>query len=195
MFSTINLQNYFSKIADLGWVAIPIDLNFAQQLKSELKNKMNLDLFRPAGLAQALIEKQIRNDLICWIDENNPTPIESQLMTNMTTIMTALKNNFRIGLTHFEMHYAIFPKGHFYKKHNDQKNNHNHRFFSFVIYLNENWKIEYGGQLMISDKNDTAQIQINPEIGQMVLFRSDLWHEVALSQQERQSITGWMRTS
>ncbi len=195
MFGTMNLEIYFSKIAELGWAVVPLDLRFADNLKNELENKKNLNLFKPAALADALTEKSIRNDLTCWIDEKQASEIESKLLHNLKILQEQLKNYFRIALTHFEVHYALFPEGHFYHKHTDQKTNNNHRFFSFVIYLNKNWKPDHQGRLLIYGNSDTVQFQMNPEIGQMIIFRSDLFHEVELSHAERQSITGWFRTS
>lgn len=199
MFGTINLEIYFSKIAEMGWAVVPLDLNFVDKLKSELENKKNLNLFKPASLADSMTEQSIRNDLTCWIDENQPSEIESHLLQNLKDLQEQLKDFFRIPLTHFEVHYALFPKGHFYHKHTDQKAKNNHRFFSFVIYLNKNWNPEHKGKLLIYDKNDkennTVQFQMAPEFGQMILFRSDLLHEVEISHGERQSITGWIRTS
>lgn len=195
MFDTINLEIYFSKIAELGWAVVPLDLSFAEQLKNELENKKKLNLFKPASLAGAMTEKTIRNDLTCWIDENQSSEVESKLLQNLKRLQEQLKNYFRIALTHFEVHYALFPEGHFYHKHTDQKANNNHRFFSFVIYLNKNWNPDQKGRLLVYDKNDTVQFQMTPEFGQMILFRSDLLHEVEISRAERQSITGWIRTS
>jgi SM-20-related protein len=199
MFGTINLENYFSKIAELGWAVVPLDQSFTDQLKNELENKKRLNLFKPASLAGAMTEKTIRNDLTCWIDENDPSEIESKFLQNLRDLQEQLRNYFRIALTDFEVHYAIFPEGHFYHKHTDQKANNNHRYFSFVIYLNKNWNPAHKGQLLIYDKNskenDTVQFQMTPEFGQMILFRSDLLHEVEISHAERQSITGWIRTS
>ena len=64
-----------------------------------------------------------------------------------------------------------------------------------MIYLNKNWNPDQKGRLLVYDKNDTVQFQMAPEFGQMILFRSDLLHEVEISRAERQSITGWIRTS
>lgn len=194
MFGTINLANYFSKMADLGWAVIPLNTDFAEQLKTQLELKKKLNLFRPAALANTVMETSIRNDLICWLDDKNPSSTESQLLQGLETLRLELKTYFRISLDHFEVHYAVFPKGHYYLKHTDQKENNNHRFFSFVIYLNENWISDDGGRLLIYDQDELV-FKMAPQLGQMILFRSDLVHEVEVSHTERQSITGWIRTA
>ncbi len=194
MFGTINLESYFSEMADLGWTVLPIDLSFAHQLKQELLQKKEQNKFIAAGIAQSTPAPSIRSDFTCWIEESNTSVAEQKLLQEITRITEQLKFYFRIGLTHFEAHYALFPKGHFYQKHTDQKNENNHRFFSFVIYLNDNWKPADGGRLLIYDQ-DKMIFSMAPELGKMILFRSDIVHEVETSLTDRLSITGWIRTS
>ncbi len=194
MFGTINLESYFSEVADLGWAVLPVDLNFARLLKQELIKKKEKNQLTTASLAESLSQPSIRNDFTCWIDDNTQSELEQKLLEEISKLMTGLKIFFRIGLTHFETHYALFPQGHFYQKHTDQKNKDNHRFFSFVIYLNDNWKPADGGRLLIYDQ-DQIKFSMPPELGKMILFRSDLVHEVETSQTDRLSITGWIRTS
>ncbi len=194
MFGTINLESYFSEVADLGWAVLPVDLNFAHLLKQELLQKKEQNQFSAAGLARSVSEPNIRNDFTCWIDENNASASERKLLQEMARVTEQLKFYFRIGLTHFEAHYALFPKGHFYHKHTDQKNEDNHRFFSFVIYLNDNWKPADGGRLLVYNQENLI-FSMAPELGKMILFRSDIVHEVETSLTDRLSITGWIRTS
>jgi SM-20-related protein len=60
-----------------------------------------------------------------------------------------------------------------------------------ICYLNENWKAEEGGQLRIYE--ETNQIDVLPEAGRLVCFRSDkLEHEVLPASRARLSLTGWI---
>ena len=121
--------------------------------------------------------------------------LEDELLAEIQKITTELKNYFRLGLTDFEMQYAIYPVGHFYKKHTDQKNNNNQRFFSFVIYLNDDWTPELEGNLCGYSKSDELLFNILPQINKMILFKSDILHEVLPCFKERYSVAGWMRSS
>ena len=98
------------------------------------------------------------------------------------------------GIKSYEFHYALYEKGAFYKKHLDQFKTDNGRAFSMIIYLNESWKIEDGGELKIYQ---TTEIQlIAPENQKCVFFKSnELEHEVLLTNVSRMSITGWLKTT
>ena len=61
-----------------------------------------------------------------------------------------------------------------------------------MLYLNEDWKESDGGHLIGYDQ-DKVIFRVKPELGQMILFRSDLEHEVMPTQRGRFSLTGWFR--
>lgn len=67
-----------------------------------------------------------------------------------------------------------------------------------VIYLNENWQKDDGGELVIyKNLNHREQtIPIYPKFGRLVVFESQfLEHEVLEVKRElRLSITGWLKT-
>lgn len=193
MFSTIKLESYFLQIESSGWAQIDLNADFCAQLKTQLLQHKKNDLFKPASLADYSSETTIRSDLTCWIDQNSTIAIEKTLLTEIQKLSDDLKNYFRISLTDFEIHYAIYPKGHFYKVHSDQKKINNKRQFSFVIYLNENWTEQLQGHLC-GYKNNDILFKMLPTMGQMMLFKSDIPHEVLPSFDERLSVTGWLRS-
>ena len=82
--------------------------------------------------------------------------------------------------------------GSFYKRHKDQFKNNDHRKFSLITYLNDNWQDEDGGQLQVY-RGDTMQ-QIQPHAQTAVLFKSnETEHEVIKANRSRMSITGWLK--
>lgn len=84
----------------------------------------------------------------------------------------------------------FYPKGSFYKRHLDQFNNRSNRMITMIIYLNENWKKEDGGELKIY-KNNT-EILVEPLANRSIIFKSAaLEHEVLPTNAGRNSITGW----
>jgi SM-20-related protein len=95
-----------------------------------------------------------------------------------------------LGLKDFECHFAIYPENTFYKKHIDRFQQNAHRVLSFVLYLNENWQKGDGGELGIYP--DKEEHIVEPVAGRLILFRSEILHEVLLSHKERISLTGWM---
>jgi SM-20-related protein len=97
-----------------------------------------------------------------------------------------------LPLRDFESHFAIYPPGTFYKRHRDNFQKQNHRLLSLVLYLNENWSPEQGGTLRIYPEAEEPK-DVEPIGGRLVIFRSDLEHEVLPCHAPRYSITGWMR--
>jgi SM-20-related protein len=180
-----------------GWVFLQIpELWPALLLQAQTLQDDNQ--FKPAEIKTTLSPVQsqlIRNDLIHWVKEDSSIPSEKMFNDQINLMMYQIKDYFRIGLRHFEAHYAIYPQGHFYLRHSDQKKEGNKRQFSFVYYLNQEWKPEYGGEL-VGYQGDTLERKFGvfPYGGTLALFKSDIEHEVCKSNSARFSITGWMRT-
>lgn len=199
MFPANNLDQflikYFEELNKQSWTLIPTQMDFALQLQNSAKAKLSTNQFKPAGITQSTEPRpSIRNDQIFWLDKKTDslTPIDRLVLERLNALTHCLKNYFRISLTEFECHYAVYETGHFYQKHLDTTHENNKRIFSFVIYLNENWEPQDGGQLLGYAQNEKI-FEILPRIGQMVLFKSDLEHEVLATHKTRHSLTGWIR--
>ncbi len=196
MFGTINLEPYFEKIQSDGWALLPFDQEQCNQLHNEVLRRETLNNLQQGSLANSLTNHALRNDFVSWINFDTQLVTEIKLIQALTDLQFALKNYFRLSLDHFELHYAKYPIGHFYKKHSDQKANDNKRLFSFVIYLNTDWQTQDGGELCGYKKKSTEEIfRIPPAIGTMIVFKSELEHEVFTTRRDRYSIAGWIRTA
>lgn len=68
-------------------------------------------------------------------------------------------------------------------------------FFTTVLYLNEDWHTQDGGELVVFESTGKSIVTtVNPTFGTMVIFLSESFpHEVLLSHATRRSITGWFR--
>lgn len=193
MFRTNDLEQLMQKVDESGWGTISLPPEICQSLLARMKDLENQGLLKAAAVTlNALPTNIIRNDYTYWLEKNH-TAVESEALEGLDQLRVALKNYFRISLTHFECHFALYPKGHFYKTHVDQTAENNKRFFSFVIYLNENWNEQLGGKL-VGYNNNQKIFELLPHFGQMIVFRSDIPHEVEPSEGERRSIAGWFRT-
>lgn len=182
------------RLEHLGWVVIQIS-----ELWGDLFDQAQLHIkenkFQPAQVAKNPQLNAIRNDVTFWIDDKTKNGTEKIFLNLIESIKNELQDFFRISLNNFETHYALFIKDHFYKRHTDQKKVDNKRAFSFVYYLNQNWKTENGGQL-VGYKNDTELeiFKVEPEAGTFILFKSEIEHQVLPSLAPRFSVTGWIRT-
>jgi SM-20-related protein len=165
------------------------------QLLSESKQLFAEDELEPAHIGRGITVQRIsevRGDKIKWLEKEDLTQSQEQYFELLERLREHLSNYFRIALPWFECHLATYPIGSFYTKHLDQFRVTNNRIFSVVLYLNENWKPQDGGQLRIHEGEE--HYDIDPKMGRLVCFRSDIvQHEVLITSQPRFSITGWLR--
>jgi SM-20-related protein len=166
-------------------------------LRVSLLQRHGEDGFKKAAIGNKLNEtivRSIRGDLILWIDEVNGNKSEKLFFNKINNLASYLNRTCFLGISHKEFHYAIYPKGTFYKKHIDTFQNDDRRKLSFVCYLNEEgWLPENGGELVLYLKHEEKTIYPLP--GRVVIFESQIIeHEVKLVNTERLSITGWLKT-
>lgn len=158
--------------------------------------------FKSAGIGRAqahTINNSIRTDEICWITNNSEA---SCAWINWTESLQAFLNRrLFLGLFSFESHFSHYAKGDFYKKHKDAFKGEGNRVLSVVVYLNQNWSADDGGELVIYDEatstssiNDKGKITVTPSFGTIVVFLSEEFpHEVLPAKCDRYSIAGWFR--
>ncbi|HKJ44315.1 MAG TPA: 2OG-Fe(II) oxygenase [Balneolales bacterium] len=189
------------QISETGWGYI--NSMFPDDYLRELINKerelWNEGAFHRAKVGIGTHEQlrsEIRTDHVLWLNQDNLTPKQEIYWNEIDRLRKLLNEAFYIGLKKFEAHFAIYPPGSFYKKHLDQFKNVNERIISCILYLNEDWKSSFGGQLRIFTNADHEDeyIDIDPLQGTFVCFRSDqIYHEVLPANKERFSITGWLK--
>jgi SM-20-related protein len=87
----------------------------------------------------------------------------------------------------------MYPHGAFYLKHVDRFRDDDRRMVSAVVYLNDGWLPEHGGQLRMYLDNDRVH-DVQPIGGCLVVFLSgEVPHEVLPAARDRLSLTGWFR--
>ncbi len=150
----------------------------------------HFDEFREAGIQNGVVST-IRSDHILWINES--LPVAEQHVETLTSFCQHLNQAFFLGIKEVEAHFACYNAGEFYALHRDNPQQKNDRIISTVYYLHPEWQDDWGGQLRLQDKNNIWHI-ITPEPNRLVIFQSDLLHEVLVSKQQRLSITAWLRS-
>ncbi|MBK0064128.1 MULTISPECIES: 2OG-Fe(II) oxygenase [unclassified Acinetobacter] len=150
----------------------------------------NLNQFREAAIQSGVVSK-IRSDHILWIDEK--LRMAQQHIKLLQEFSEAFNRAFFMGIQTIEAHFACYNAGEFYALHRDNPQKKNDRMISAVYYLHSEWQSDWGGQLRLQDKNDHWHM-IEPEPNRMVIFQSDLLHEVLISKRQRLSITAWLRS-
>ncbi len=182
------------------------DAFFSEQevaiLRASLLTKYEEDNFKKAAIGNRtneVIAKSIRGDFILWMDESKMDATEAVFFNKVNDLVRYLNKTCFLGILQKEFHYALYPKGTFYKRHLDTFQNDDRRKLSFVFYLNdETWKPENGGELVLYLQENTHEVPkiVYPMPGRVVVFESqELEHEVKpVLESQRLSITGWLKT-
>lgn len=139
--------------------------------------------------------KRIRGDVISWLDDADTS--DQAYLNWMETLRYGLNQALYMGLFDYECHYAMYGSGSGYAKHSDVLNGKKNRILSTVLYLNQDWQPEDGGELVLYGSSGVDLIAtIAPEFGKMIIFLSEMFpHEVLISHNTRRSLTGWFRVS
>lgn len=169
----------------------PAEINAILALEEFKKGMLQ---FRRAGIGKAQdhqINEGIRGDFIQWVDKESALAPIQVYFNKLIDLIASLNQNLFLSLKDFEIHMTIYPAGTYYKRHLDQFKADDHRKLSVILYLNEGWQEEHGGQLRMYLNGETKDIL--PEAGRLVCFRSDaIEHEVLPATRERLSLTGWI---
>jgi SM-20-related protein len=152
--------------------------------------------FAPGGVgrgAQRSHDPDIRGDAIRWLDDG-VEPDHAYLVV-MEALRVALNERLFLGLLSYDCHFAIYGAGSRYQRHLDSLDGQKNRLLSTVVYLNDDWTLADGGELILyrgSDQHPSARILPSP--GLMVLFLSEEFpHEVLAAHKSRHSLAGWFR--
>ena len=195
-------EEIIDALVEPGWIVRQglFSDDYLRQLVAEVYSLWQSANFRRAKIGQGdaqTMQTEIRSDFIHWLDPEQLTPLQQQYWDFIQQLREIINRTLYLGLVNFEAHFAVFPEGAFYKKHLDQFKTTQLRMVTCLLYLNENWQAEDGGQLRIYDPSDPSSesyFEVLPTFGTFVCFRSDLiYHEVLPAHRERFSLTGWLR--
>ena len=169
-----------------------IDQAYSSQYTQRLVDECttHLNEFRNAAIQNGVVSN-IRSDHILWINEN--LDVAQQHIKALQQLSQTLNRAFYLGIKDVEAHFACYNAGEFYALHRDNPQGKNGRMISTVYYLHEAWQAPWGGQLHLQDKNNQWHT-IQPTPNRIVMFQSDLLHEVREAKQQRLSITAWLRS-
>lgn len=173
-----------------------LSADLANNLKQNLIALNQKSLLQAAGIGNSeklSYDGAIRSDSIYWLDKKHNNAFENQFFAQIEAFILYLNTTCYAGITGYEFHYSLYESGDFYLKHLDQFKNNPSRKFSMISYLNANWEINDGGELVIHQLDNLQKI--SPTQGKTIFFKSDeLVHEVLVTQKTRMSITGWLKS-
>ncbi|EJM79212.1 2OG-Fe(II) oxygenase [Pseudomonas sp. GM55] len=184
-------------LAEHGWSQQNIFLSqdLTRALAAECRKRAAEGELAPAAVGRgpsSEIREGIRGDHIQWIDPGQAEACDSYLSL-MDSLREAINRGLFLGLEDFESHFAMYPPGAFYLQHVDRFRDDDRRMVSAVVYLNDGWLPEHGGQLRMYLDNDRVY-DVEPVGGCLVVFLSgEVPHEVLPATRDRLSLTGWFR--
>jgi SM-20-related protein len=196
-----NLESVAEALVVDGWCVTPEFI--APELVRELGNEV-LVLSQDGRLQAASIavgekrriDPSVRGDRTLWLDPHAATRAQSECLATLESLRLTLNRELQLGLFDLESHFAVYPRGGFYRKHRDQRAGAGERVVSCVLYLNDDWRTEDGGhlRLYLDAASDAHYRDVLPAGGTLVCFMSErFWHEVLPAKRMRISLTGWFR--
>ena len=174
--------------------ALPQDL-YAQLVRAS----QDASHYQAAKISAGGRVVSIRSDSTHWIEEHDE--VGKHYLAALHGLGAVLNQSLYLGIRSVEAHYAQYQIGQFYARHRDNAHGSHVRAISTVLYLNsavgelqsqQDWQAEWGGALRLEDLHLTAR-DILPIANRLVVFQSDLPHEVLPATQVRRSIAGWLR--
>ncbi len=139
---------------------------------------------------------QLRSDDTRWLADTPDDASERDAVAAVNALRMHLNEALFLGTQEAELHFARYAPGAFYRTHRDRFRDDDARLVSLVIYLNDDWPDDAGGELVLyaDDDSGTVITRVQPCAGTMVCFLSDRFpHEVLPANRERYSLTGWLR--
>ncbi|MBF7688525.1 2OG-Fe(II) oxygenase [Acinetobacter rathckeae] len=184
-----NTDFILDQIDNYGFCVIDqvYDSDFFTALNTECLQHLNE--FRAAGIQNGVVS-HIRSDHILWLDDTQV--LAKQHRENLLALGKVFNQAFFMGINQVEAHFARYGVGEAYALHRDNPQQKNDRIISTVFYMHDIWQDDWGGELRLQDKQDHWHVII-PKPNRMVVFDSNLLHEVQVSKQQRLSITAWLR--
>ncbi len=176
--------------------------NFLSSDQVSLFHTLTMDYYQAGDFKEAGIGRmqnyskkdQIRGDQILWLDEQSAEPLIQNYWEDIGLLQQYLNRTCFLGLHSGEFHFAVYPIGKEYKRHLDVFKDSDARKISVIVYLNPEWKPEWGGALRLFLPD--GELDILPVGGRMVCMRSELIeHAVLPVKKERYSLTGWLKTA
>ena len=196
----------FDRVSDSigseGWLVLPdfVGQETIAELRDECRQLAATGMFREAAVgdnSNPKIRPDIRGDEILWLDAPKGHDGRRRTLARFEELRLALNRELQLGLFEFECHFSRYPPGAFYRKHLDQFRSDARRRLSCVLYLNEDWAREDGGELRLhlgAGETETFE-DVLPVGGTLVIFLSARFaHEVLPAKRERLSLAGWFKT-
>lgn len=196
----MSVSQFAATVLEQGWCiqADWLPSERAIELTDLVRRRWEHGEFHAAGVGRGAgrdVRQDIRGDQILWLDDCSEAVVQRYIKEELEILRLAFNAAGYLGLHEFEGHFAVYPPGAGYARHLDRFRDSDARVVSLILYLNQNWQTEDGGELRLYPHGAaSAPIDVVPRGGTLAGFLSaDLEHEVLPARRERFSLTGWFR--
>ena len=176
------------RLVNVGWLVI--DNLFKHKALLGLQAESGFMQYRDAQLTASIRISDIRGDKIRWITEDFVAG--SYYLQSINALASVLNRTLFTGIRHSEAHYSCYPIGFGYQWHSDNPAGRDERVISAVFYLNDDWDSYDGGALEVIDHHGDHH-SVMPVANRLIIFDSNLQHQVQIAHRQRYSIATWMR--
>ena len=183
-------------LVEKGYIIVDdfLSAELTQALRDEV-NDLNRTGINRAGVGRGgelQVNDDIRSDKTHWLD--GATDAQRRLLAQCDALRDEVNRHLFMGLHDYEAHFAVYEPGSFYQKHLDAFKGRSNRVLTNVIYLNDEWQDDWGGELAVYDETDELIERVLPKGGRAIFFLSERFpHEVLKTKKQRLSIAGWYR--
>jgi len=133
---------------------------------------LSSDDFEHAGIGRARDYHRnqfVRSDDVCWM--TGESAVGAAWLDWCEQLRLELNRQLFLGLFSFESHYAWYRAGAYYKRHYDAFRGQTNRVLSLVSYLNSDWALDDGGELILYESDaDKAGLRVTPLLVQRYCF-------------------------
>ena len=189
-------------LAKFGFCVVDnlVPLELAEKTATEIQGSYQIPgKFTPGKLSFGAMNKVrsldgIRGDSVMWLDGSSDESVFlSQIAKQMNKLALSLYHANGVAMNRISKSKIMVScydgNGKAYKRHIDSVQEGSLKL-TLIYYLNKDYEERYGGCLRIH--KDSGTLDISPELGKLVIFRSDkLVHEVLPVYNQRFAFTTW----
>lgn len=195
MYSKLFIENLLTlpqALVDEGYMVFPEVFTPAVIAELAQQYAIKSHALRPAMIGKGdekLLSPNIRGDHMLWLESQDIC--FQPFFDLLDQITQLLRQELFLPIRSREAQMAFYRQGQFYARHKDRHSHSSQRLVSLVLYLNP-WQAGDGGELVLYPTDSPAQF-VTPLFNNMVIFLSELDHEVRPTLIERKSLTAWLR--
>ena len=190
---------------------------FTSTLSTCLTSLLSASAFHPGSMqaSQSWSDPALRGDLVYWLPSPSPpsvSPVPAipppitallALLHSSVQSLAAVLPSFPCAAASSQL--AVYPAGGRYVRHRDTKEGGPVRRLTAIVYLNEGWKEDWGGQLRLWVRKEAEveggeegvaeeAVDVWPTYGRLLLFQSaEMEHEVLPTTHQRAALTSWFK--